>query len=105
MTSYSVPEDQALADALTEAVAVLERQGRPEAAYVAELRNMATPGNGWPGPAAMPWAVRSQVAQALRHVAEGHPLGDQLAGIASGLDASVMERHLNGGGPRPTSWL
>ena len=105
MTSYSVPEDQALADALTDVVSHLERQGEPVAAYVAELRNMATPGNGWPGPAAMPWSERGAIAAALRHVAEGHELGDQLAGIANGLDASVMERHLNGGGPRPTSWL
>ena len=99
MTSYSVPEDQALADALTDVVAHLERQHEPVAAYVAELRNMATPQNGWPGPAEMPFSERGKVAAALREVAANgpHPLADQLEGIANGLEQSLAAHRINGG--------
>ena len=97
MTTYQVNEDQELAAALGLVVAHLERQHEFSARYVAELRNAAMPGNGWPGPASVPWQDRSAIAAAMRAVAADHPeVAAHLEGVADGLDDSVRHRFVNG---------
>ena len=97
MTSFAVHEDQALADAFTE---LIERLGpdRAAVAAVSEMRAAATVGNGWSGPPSVPFHIRPKLAAELRAMAsegEGHPLADQLKGLAAGLDSSHAARLLN----------
>jgi hypothetical protein len=101
VTTYPVREDQALADAFTE---LIRRLGpdREAVAAASELRSAATPKNGWPGPANVPFHVRGRLAHELRAMAaEGHPLAGQLEGHAAGLDASVRHKAVAEGRPDP----
>jgi hypothetical protein len=99
MTTYGVPEDAELADGIGAAIqyAVPDHDAW---AGLSELRNMAQPGNGWPGPAAVPWgAPRLRAAAALRKAAAaGHPAAGKLSALADGLEAEAWpphERHLH----------
>jgi len=101
MTTYQVPEDQALADALT---AVIGRLGADCGAVraVCELRSAATPGNGF-HVASVPWGpVRARIALALRQVAaDGHPLAAGLQGMAAGLSPGTVPQDAAEPGPEP----
>ena len=99
MTTFQVREDQALADALGDVATWLEQRHDYVARTVHELRAAAGPGNGWPGPASVPWADRGRISEALRAVASDgpHPLAAQLEDLAAGLDASVAQYRVNGG--------
>jgi len=103
MTTYQVPEDQALADALT---VVIERLGTDRQAVraVCELRSAAAPGNGF-RVASVPWGpVRARIALALRQVAaDGHPLAGQLQGMAAGLSPGTVPQDAAGPGPEPAA--
>ena len=97
MTTFQVAEDAELADALQLVAARLEQRRDFASRYVAELRNAAMPGNGFGGPAAMPWQDRPAIAAAMRAVAAEHPEhAERLEGVAGGLDDSVRHRSLNG---------
>ena len=85
MTTYGVPEDEELADGIG---AAIPHTGPDHDAWAAlsELRNMAQPGNGWPGPAAVPGgAPRLRAAAALRKAA---------AATQAGLLGTVKEVHV-----------
>jgi hypothetical protein len=97
MTTWTAPEDGALADALSEVVARLERQRAKGACEAArEMRSAVTPGNRF-RTASVPHAVRPAVAAQLRAVAAtGHPLAERLEGIAAGFDQEAAARAANG---------
>lgn len=94
MTTYQVPLDQELSDALTDLANHLDRDFASR--YVRELAGAAAPGNGWPGPAELPWRDRPRIAAAARVVADGHPAGDKLRALADGIDASLAQARANG---------
>ena len=99
MTTFSVPEDAELAQALTDAA----RHASPDAiAGLAELRNTASVGNGF-RVAHLHWHEREPVSRALRATADaGHPLGDRLRGVARALDDSLRAHAMNNPGfPAP----
>lgn len=96
MTTWNATEDAELAGALGDVVAYLEQRhvrGAVEAAR--EMRNSAQPGNGF-RTASVPHAARPALIQALREVAEGHPLGGRLEAIAAGFDGEALIRAANG---------
>jgi hypothetical protein len=98
MTTYAVPENAQLAEALTLVATRLERAHDYAARSVHELRSAATPHNGWPGPPHVPYADRGRIAAAMRAVADdGHGAGDKLRAIADGLEKSVVVHRMNGG--------
>jgi hypothetical protein len=96
MTTFQVGESAELAAALEPLIVLL--QPDPASRYVAELRSAATPGNGFGGPAAMPFAARPMVAAAARSVAASHPEhAALLEDLANGLDQSLAQHRANGG--------
>ena len=106
MTTYPIAESDEMADALHELAAVLEQRRDFACRYIAGLRNSARPGSGVSQPGELPYAERAKVAQVARELAaEGGPHAERLQAFASGLDASLEQLRINGGGPRPTSWL
>lgn len=98
MTTFQVPEDAKLAKALLQVATLLERRTDFAARYLRDLAGAAQPGNGWPGPAALPWAERTKVAAAAREVAAGHPEhAERLEDFANGIDQSMAMHRANGG--------
>ena len=97
MTTWTAAEDQALADALGDVAAHLERHGDRAAKSVHEMRSAAQPGNGF-RVAALPFAARPSISAALRAVAADgpHPLAERLEGIAVGFDQEAAVRAANG---------
>jgi hypothetical protein len=95
MTTYPLGrEDKALSDALYELAGGPVPDHAIKAA-LSELGAAAAPGNGWPGPASVPWAVRPHLAGLLRDAAEGHPLSGELEGLADGLEDSYRMHRTN----------
>jgi len=85
VTTFQVPRDQAVADALS---ALIPSAGADHEVWsaLAEMRAAATPGSGF-HVAHVPLEVRPPIAAAARSLAAGdHPLKAQLEQLADGLD-------------------
>lgn len=100
MTTFQLPggENADVADALGLVLAELARTRHEATPYVSDLRSAATVGNGYSGPASMPWGVREHVAAVARGIAADHPEhAERLESLAAGLVGSLEQYRVNGG--------
>lgn len=93
MTTFAVRHgDRQLAGALERAIPLVAPD-HPATAALSEMRNQAAGQTNTP--ATVPWRVRPVIAGALRQVAGDDPLGEQLRGLADGLEDSARARAVN----------